>query len=175
MSTIGERLNIGQEIQERSVIVISPTVFAEGRVGLIELDPTTADEIKLLSEADPTSPVVLRFMNALTGRYVNFFDHRAKSIKAFREGGVVELFTTFSQVPCLASCRKKTGQYFVLADIGDTSGPNPISDGGPSQSLVLTTLGILNRMNYRVCRGKKNDALHPATGICLAESRPLKG
>ena len=166
MVKIGEILGEFEE-SDAGEFKLPPTVIVEGRLAEIKLDLPDENEAHLLND-DSLSPVILTFRG--DNGYICLYDHRGQAITEFRHGGYEAYKQVFSSTPCLGSMRVKTGQYLVLADIGTSD----IEDGGEGQIIVLSTTSDLDRTEYRVMRGERKDAIHPATRICLAEPRPPK-
>lgn len=135
-------------------------VIGEGRITEIDLS-LTGTEINWFNQDDPNSPVVITFFG---GRhFVRLFDHREKARAIFKQypNSYRLLFSRLDE-PCLGGYRLKgKTQFFVLSDIGTED----MRDGGEEEKLVLTTLP------QRRARRVLANAVHPATQICICESR----
>ncbi len=145
----------------------SDTVAGEGRVTEIQL---TLDgcEVSVLDEADPESPVVLKFTDENTGYYINIYDHRRISRETFRSNDDSAFEEAFVVTPCLVGFRLKgKTQYIAINDIGTAD----MRDGGEGEKLILTRVGWFDSTKYRVFN-QSRPAIHVATGICLVEPRP---
>lgn len=144
-------------------------VIAEGRVAGIWLDPATAKVTWLdVPEHDGPKPVRVTYKNLDSGHYVVVYDHRLDVGAALSRGrhGFNKAFA--ASVPCLGSFRRKGRTlYIVLADIGTKD----IRDGGESEKFVLGYAGEFDHESHRVMAN--GAAIHPATGICLLEPRPV--
>lgn len=137
-------------------------VIAEGWLSAIAGDIEGIEKrVRIMIDSDA---VIASFYGG--GFYVNIFDHREHVVSAIRNEPDIfwQEFFNADNLPCLVTMRKKGNTlYMALAEIDDPETDIEITDG----ELELAVAGHFDRQLYRVV----NNAIHPATGICLVQKR----
>lgn len=145
-------------------VVTTPRIIAEGVIKEITISSRDADMIQLMvmNPEQPGNEVVKLVFSGPHGFYLMIFDHRKKSIEAFRKG--LDAFRrVFQRGGCLGRFARKSGQYVALADVDD-----PLTDIDSSlKGIVLTRRTLLNKGEYLVIDG----AIHDDTRICFVVER----